>query len=127
MSIRVGFFENFKGADTLLIDVNAQGLRDLVAWVREVIASSQGMSLSSCSDVSLRLGIHVEAVCAPDDAGLVRTADKDFVWQHSMDGWTDIADKLAAMQAGHCHQYLDGSRDGVQIVVSIGEYGDNWW
>ncbi|HEX5474541.1 MAG TPA: hypothetical protein VFX12_07775 [Vicinamibacterales bacterium] len=30
-SIRVGFFEDFKGANTLLIDVDAQRLRRLIA------------------------------------------------------------------------------------------------
>lgn len=53
MSIRVGFFEDFKGADTLLIDVNAEGLRDLIAWVREVVASSRQIALSECPDVTL--------------------------------------------------------------------------
>ena len=24
-------------------------------------------------------------------------------------------------------QYLDGPRDDVQIMASIGEYGDEWW
>jgi hypothetical protein len=31
-SIRVGYFEAFKGADTLLIDIDAEGLRDLIVW-----------------------------------------------------------------------------------------------
>jgi len=38
-SIRVGFFEDFKGADTLLIDVDAEGLRGLIAWLRNVMSS----------------------------------------------------------------------------------------
>jgi hypothetical protein len=24
------------------------------------------------------------------------------------------------------HQYLDGPRDDVQVIASIGEYGDDW-
>ena len=40
-SIRVGFLEDFKGADTLLIDVDAEGLRRLIAWLRDVISSGR--------------------------------------------------------------------------------------
>jgi hypothetical protein len=43
------------------------------------------------------------------------------------DGWTDVVEKLAAMETGPGHQYLDGPRDDVQVMASIGEYGDEWW
>jgi len=32
-SIRVGFFDDFKGADTLLLDVDVEGLHALIAWL----------------------------------------------------------------------------------------------
>jgi hypothetical protein len=32
-----------------------------------------------------------------------------------------------AMEAGACHQYLEGPRDDMQVMASIGEYGDEWW
>lgn len=28
---------------------------------------------------------------------------------------------------GACHQYLDGPRDAVQVMASIGEYRNAWW
>ena len=125
--IRVGFFEDFKGADTLLIDVNAEGLRGLITWVREVMPSSRQIPLNDCPGVTLQPGTHVQASCVRDDAGLLRTGERAFAWRRSEDGWTDVVDKLAAMQTGGCHQYLDGPRDDVQVIASIGEYGDEWW
>jgi hypothetical protein len=62
-----------------------------------------------------------------DDTGILRTSEGTFVWQRSEDGWTDILELLAAMEAGACHQYLDAPRDEVQVMASIGEYGDGWW
>jgi hypothetical protein len=126
-SIRVGFFEDFKGADTLLIDVNAEGLRSLIAWLRDVISSGRRVALSDCPGVTLQSGLRVDAFSSPDDTGLVRTAERAFVWQRSEDGWTDVVEKLAAMEAGACHQYLEGPRDDMQVMASIGEYGDEWW
>ena len=125
--IRVGFFDDFKGADTLLIDVNADGLRCLIAWIREVMSSGRQIALSECPGVTLQAGTRVEASCVRDDAGLLRTATSAFVWQRSAEGWTDVVDKLAAMETGGCHQYLDGLRDDVRVIASIGEYDDEWW
>jgi hypothetical protein len=96
-SIRIGFFEDFKGADTLLIDVDAEGLRGLIAWLRDVISSGRKAALSDCPGVTSQSGLRVDAFSSPDDTGLVRTAERAFVWQRSEDGWTDVVEKLAAM------------------------------
>src|SRR6059036_1822522 len=97
-SIRVGFFEDFKGPDTLLIDADAEGLRGLVAWLRDVISSGQTIALSDCPGVTFQSGLHVEAFSSPDDTGLVRTAERAFVWQRSEDGWTDVVDRRCGRQ-----------------------------
>jgi hypothetical protein len=31
------------------------------------------------------------------------------------------------MENGAGDQYLDGPRDDVQVIASIGEYGADWW
>jgi len=126
-SIRVGFFEDFKGADTLLIDVDAEGLRGLIAWLRNVMSSDRRVLLSACPGVTLQSTLRVDVFRSPDDIGLVRAAEWVFVWQRSEDGWTDVVEKLAAMETGAGHQYLDGPRDDVQVMASIGEHGDEWW
>jgi hypothetical protein len=36
----------------------------------------------------------------------------------------EIVEKLVAMDAAACHQYLDGPRDDVEVMASIREYGD---
>jgi len=125
--IRVGYFEAFKGADTLLIDIDAEGLRDLIVWVRDVISLGRRVLLSDCPSASLRSGLRVEACLARDDTGLLKTGKGAFVWQRSEEGWTDIVEKLSAMGTGAGHQYLDAPRNDVQVMASFGEYGDEWW
>jgi hypothetical protein len=49
------------------------------------------------------------------------------MWQRSEQGWAEVIDKLAAMEGGACHQYLEGPSDDVQVMASIGEYGGSWW
>jgi hypothetical protein len=126
-SIRVGFFEDFKGADTLLIDVDAEGLRSLIAWLRDLMSSDQKGLLSACPGVGLQSGLRVEVLRVPNDAGLVKMAETEFVWRRSEDGWMEIIEKLEVLEGGACHQYMDGPRDDVQSMASIGEYGDEWW
>jgi len=125
--IRVGFFEDFKSADTLLIDVDRDGLHSLIAWLRGAISSDPKNRDQHCPGSVVQAGLRVELLRRRDDTGILRTAEGAFVWQRSEDGWTDILALLAAMEAGACHQYLDGPRDEVQVMASIGEYADGWW
>jgi hypothetical protein len=122
-----GILRGLQGDDTLLIDVDAEGLRALIAWLRDVMTSDRKVLLSACSGVTLQAGLRVEVFRSRDDAGLLRTAETTFVWQRSEDGWTDIVELLAPMETGACHQYLGGPRDDVQVMASFGEYGDQWW
>ena len=78
-SIRVGFFEDFKGADTLLLDVDAEGLRGLMAWLRNVMSSDRRVLLSACPGVTLQSTLRVDVFRSPDDIGLVRAAEWVFV------------------------------------------------
>lgn len=126
-SIRIGFFEDFKGADTLLIDVDRDGLHALIEWLQEALSSGRKAAISDCAGSAVQPGLHVALLRAADDTGLVRTAGTEFVWQRSAEGWAEVVDKLSAMKSGACHQYLDGPRDDVHVIASIGEYGEAWW
>ena len=126
-SIRVGFFEDFKGADTLLLDVDHEGLKALIAWLRTATSSDRKTAINHCPGTVVQSGLHVDLSRVPNDRGLVRTVGREFVWQRSEEGWAEVIDKLAAMESGACHQYLEGPSDDVQVMASIGEYGDSWW
>jgi len=126
-SIRVGFFEDFKGADTLLLDVDQAGLKALIAWLRTATSSGRGIAISHCPGALVQSGLRVNLSRASTDRGLVRTAGTEFVWQRSEEGWAEVVDKLAAMDIDAGDQYLEGPSGNVQVVASIGEYGDSWW
>jgi hypothetical protein len=125
--IRIGYFEDFKSADTLLIDVDHDGLHAFIAWLRDAIESGQRKTISDCPGAVVQAGLHIELLRSRDDIGILRTAEGAFVWQRSEDGWADIVELLDAMKAGAGHQYLDGPRDEIQAMASIGEYGIEWW
>ena len=70
-SIRVGFFEDFREADTLLIDVDRECLDSLIAWFRELTSSRRRVPLDECP-TRMQAGLRVDVDVVPTDAGLVR-------------------------------------------------------
>jgi hypothetical protein len=126
-SIRMGFFEDFKGADTLLLDVDHEGLKALIAWLRTATSPGRRIAINHCPAAVVQPGLRVDVLSAPNKTGLVRTSGTEFVWKRSEEGWAEVIDKLAAMESGACHQYLEGPTGDVQVIASIGEYGDSWW
>lgn len=79
-SIRVGFFEHFNGADTLLIDLTPDGLPRLIEWFRGVamvggVARPQRAFRCVCA-----AGLFVGAGSSRENVGLQRNADGEFVW-----------------------------------------------
>lgn len=128
--MHVGYFEDFKGRDTLLIEAGVEALREL-----------QGMLESLASGRLKRLVIHklpaaqihgtveLRAVCGQHDRGAQRDgAGNSFLWEHTREGWRDAAEKLATLRApGAGHQYLGAEEDAVVVLVAKGEYGEDWW
>ena len=78
-SIRIGFFEDFEGADTLLLDVDREGLNALIAWLQTATSSDRRTSISSCPGCIVQAGVAVDLLRAADDTGLVRAAGPEFV------------------------------------------------
>jgi hypothetical protein len=76
-SIRVGFFEDFKGADTLLLDVDpTRACKAFIAWL-DAASSSAGRPPSiTARGAGVQSGLHVNLSREPNDRELVRTAGK---------------------------------------------------
>jgi hypothetical protein len=127
--LRVGYFENFGGDDTLLFAGDAVGLRRMTQVFREL----SGV-LDSPTDVACLAGV---TVCgdiriilerSSNDEGLRSRGAGQYAWRRTPDGWIDLAAKLALLaETSAGHQYLDGPGDDVQVVAAIGEYEEDWW
>lgn len=57
--IRVAFFEELEGADTVLIDLDHAGLRDLIACLRQVVATGRNTTLTDRDGVGVQPGLRV--------------------------------------------------------------------
>jgi hypothetical protein len=125
--VRVGYFEDFKGSNTLLLDGDVEGLDELARSLNALaVGEREVVAVHSLSPVSAQHQVELHAHRSERDVGLSRTAN-GFQWRRSSDGWAAVVEQILAVKhQGRCHQYLDGPSDEVQVMVSSGEYGDPW-
>jgi hypothetical protein len=85
-------------------------------------------SFTSCPVWTSHGGAILIGEVSADDVGLRELRPSQQIWRRSSDGWTELADKLAALAGvSSGHQYLDGPADNIQVIVAIGEYGERVW
>ena len=125
--VRLGYFEAFKGRDTLLIDGDVEGLGDLMRTLN--VSSSRAARRRVAALVAVRLcgePTALETDWARQDCGVSRIDDA-FQWRRSSTGWAAVVEQiLGVKKQGRCHQYLDAPSDEVAVMVSSGEYGEPW-
>ena len=127
-SIRIGRFNDFKGSDTLLIEVDEEGLDSLIELIRHVERSGQSARLDQCPGAISYGSVRVLAESSPEDVGVVASNGREFIWRRSPAAWAEVVKKLQAMHdVGACHQYVGEPADRLQVIVAKGEYGDAWW
>jgi hypothetical protein len=74
--VRLGFFESFLGADTLLMDGDAEGMALLAKTLRDFPGSDQSsLALHELEFVDTRAGIRLVASRAARDSGIERDGD----------------------------------------------------
>jgi hypothetical protein len=125
--VRLGYFEAFKGRDTLLIDGDVEGLGDLMRTLNVLVLAQQDVVLlHSLPFVSAVNRLELNAHWAHQDFGVSRIDDA-FQWRRSSTGWAAVVEQiLGVKKQGSCHQYLDAPSDEVAVMVSSGEYGEPW-
>ena len=117
--IGIGFFENFKGCDAVLVACSDDGLRRL----RGLLASPpEGL-----------LPLHEFAEVAPNHpaqlfVGPARASDHSFVWPVSPSNVAHVHAALSSLsQSAHGHHYFGLANSDTRLVVSLNEYDASWW
>jgi hypothetical protein len=129
--IHMGRFSEFKfkGADAILIEVDAAGLKTLRGMIANLASGSEDhASFHSLPGTKAYRGLRLNAEVALHDSGVRELEPSHFVWRLSKDGWDDRAAQLLGLgRGGAGHQYLEEAPNGFQIIVATGEYPPEWW
>lgn len=129
-SVRIGYFEDFKSSNTLLLEADADGLRALAETFRLLAAGTlTAVAFHELLFMEVHHGVDLVATRSTHDRGIRRAdAENVFLWERTAEGWRDSAEKVDVLtQCAQGHHYLDADNDQVVVQLSRGEYGDGWW
>ena len=128
--VHLGYFENFKSNDTLLMEGDTEGLRHLARVLRSLErGSADAIEIHGLPFVERHHGVRLTAKRAPHDlVARVDASSNEFTWERTDVGWQDAADKVEVLvECAEGHHYLEATEDQVVVEVSKGEYGSDWW
>jgi hypothetical protein len=143
--LRIGFFENFKGRDAILMSGDTVALASLIGIIRS-LASGEivHFQLDQAPFVRAHHGVSLLLEGGATSSGLqylsrdahwrssepkLPQTQPAFLWRLSTEDWDDVAERIASLRGDGGHQYPTdslGTGDDIGIVVSHGEYADSW-
>ncbi len=127
----IGYFEDFKGANTILVCGDGEGLHRLADLLRTLEdPNADPVNLHSLLFVQVHGGVQLTAYPVDRELG-VRSIGSGpcFAWHHSEEGWIESAEKIEVVargSGGHCYLGEAPAGDAV-LMVSKGEYSEAWW
>jgi hypothetical protein len=124
--LRMGYFPNFKGANSVLLAADSEGIRFLLAAIARATSDpAHAIPLHESAQVSAK---HPASVYVALNAkGVRRIPANTYYLDVSGDARLNVEgllEPLAEASAGH--QYFDLYPKHV-MVVSVGEYDRFWW
>jgi len=60
------------------------------------------------------------------DKGLKHRKKKRFDWELTPEKWFTYAEMVSALKEGPSHHYFELAADDLPVVISNGEYGEDW-
>ena len=132
--IRTGFYDDFKGYDTILISVDINGLLEMED---AFIQLSQGLACFDFSTLKLldtHYHVDIKAYNDTKNIGLKQIDNGKFEWRLTKDKWYQFREMTTALYRINAsgHQYLDTETgdidlDSLQVVLSFDEYPLSFW
>jgi hypothetical protein len=133
--LRIGYFENFKGHNSLLFAGDSEGMMLLSELLGELSAQKrEEVLLDKVPALEIQRGVSITAKVTPKSLGMRRANSRSlpnsacFDWALSPDDWADVIERLHVLQKnGAGHQYPDdflGVVEDVRVIVSMNEYDE---
>jgi hypothetical protein len=123
--LRLGFFPSFKGSDTVLLSGLPEDIEQLSAQLIPVVSGVKpALALHELATVALN---HPVTLVATQSSSPLR-GPHVFSWVCDANSQSDIKAKLGSLAgSGKGHQYFELAGSATTLMVSVGEYSDDWW
>jgi len=131
--IHIGYFDNFKGENSILISVDINGLLELENVFLKLSQELSEFDFSKLQYLDTSIKLKLQAVTSKENIGIIQTSSDNYVWKVTTVKWGEFREKLTALYklGDHGHQYLDSdSTDNkdLQVVLSWNENAEKrWW
>ena len=121
LHLNLGFFENFKGGDAVVLSAPATDLAALSDLLFKFVQSGDSeLALHQYASGANNLDVKLFAVS--DD----RIRSAGYAWLCNPCTLPEIMTRLGTLVCSG-HQYFDLVYTDVQLIVSTGEYSLEWW
>ena len=124
--MNIGHFPGLKGYDAVLISCGQDELDGLRGVAREAVSSRLPVSITDYCFVSQTIPADLQLFAAATGV-LVPSLANRFVWRIDSSLYSSLDGLLEGLVGPTGHQYFDLDGRDTILVVSVGEYDDNWW
>ena len=130
--IRIGFFENFKGENSILISVDIYGLLELEEIFLKLSHDLTSFDFKDLKFLDKKFKIGLHALNEQENIGLVKISSENFEWKVTKEKWGEFREKTTALYrlGTEGHQYLGSDstdNQDLQVVLSFNEYDKKFW
>lgn len=125
MTLHLGYFENFKGADIVLLTCDPVEVTPLRGVLADVMAKGIPFAIHDLAVVSAR---NPACLVLCPAAAPFRRVDGGFIWRLNHVEFATVDSRLEVLaHVRAAHQYFDLDGSNVRLMVSVNEYGEGWW
>ena len=132
--IRTGFYDNFKGYDTVLISVDINGLLEVENAFLKLSQGLPHFDFSTLKLLDTKYHVVIKAYNDTNNIGLKQIDKGKFEWRLAKGKWNQFREMVTVLYRNGTsgHQYLDTETgdidlDSLQVVLSLNEYPLSFW
>ncbi|MFL5743008.1 MAG: hypothetical protein ACJ75B_22505 [Flavisolibacter sp.] len=139
--IRTGFYDDFKGYDTVLISVDIDGLLEIENAFLQLAQGLASFDFSTLKHLDRIFHVDIKAFNDTTNIGLKQIDKSKFEWRLTSVLWNQFREMTTALYGGGKggHQYLDSETNNfngeenyidtgsLQVVLSLNEYPLSFW
>ena len=124
----IKYFDDLKeGEPGILISGDVETLELLQnAFMQLFYKNTDNINISNLSFVKPIKNFQLIASVYKKNKGMKRENKDEFYWILTSSKWFEYAEKISELKKGPSHQYFDIESDDLLIIISNGEYSENW-
>ncbi|RIV70631.1 hypothetical protein [Flagellimonas aequoris] len=129
--IRIGFYEDFKGEDSILISVDIYGLLELETVFDRLSKGEEKIDMKDLKLIDMRYQIPLLLCLTEIDEGFIKV-NNHYEWRLTSKKWDEFHQKAIMLyrNSDKGHQYLDSDsieKNDFQTILSLDEYQIEFW